>query len=212
MKHSQIDTYIRLFFFDPSKSRDEYIESYKILLKERFDQENVYRYSPLFLLLKDIRYCFGIGKEFNLVRDQIRPPESAGIILIDVAFRNVVRKIYDGDFEDFGKTYMGITTVAQLEGFRHLRNALEHGFYGLQTYDKKTKSDIYFRLSYGSHFIEKYPSVDPSKVIFNVNPRKLLLAFMKGIGLFREDLLKPDCSKRKNFSHFVNIDKWIFIK
>jgi hypothetical protein len=212
MKDVELNTYIELFFFDPNKSRDEYLDRYKALLPERFEKEKFCRYSPLFLLLKDIRYCFGVGKEFNPVREHINPPESAGIILIDVAFRNVVKKVYDGNFEDFGKTYMDIEIKEQLEGFRYLRNALEHGFYSFQIYDKNTKRNIYFRLSYGSHLIAKYPSTDPAKVVFNVNPRRLYSAFTKGISSFREDLLKPGQFKRKTFARFVNIDDWIFIK
>lgn len=212
-RNGNLDQLIELFFFDPTRSRDDYIEFYKNICSDRFTREKGYRYSLLFLVLKDIRYCFGIGKEFNPVRDELNPANFAGVILLDLAFRNLVKRVFSGDFSVFARDYMGIKQSSDLGALRILRNALEHSFYSLYYYENSKK--IYFSLGYYPEIIKKdkmwkrpYPSE-----MYLVNPWKLYTAFIKGLRKFKDDLLNYKNAKmRSRFKKNTDIDNWVFIR
>ena len=81
----------------------------KDIQKDRYTKEKGYRYSSLFYLMKDIRYCFGARKQFNSIRGrQFDPANFAGVILVHVVFKNFVKRFFNGDFPNFAKKYMDI--------------------------------------------------------------------------------------------------------
>lgn len=219
MDQKLIDKNIELFFFDPSKERDEFINFYKSLNPDRVKREGGrYRYSPLFLVFKDARYCFAVGKEFNDCREKLHEANFAGIILINIGFNNMVKKIFSGQLEKFADQYMDIHNSDDLHGLRLLRNSLEHSFYSLYTYEirenngKKEKVKVYFSLGFYDFIIRKdadwkrdYPSE-----MFMVNPRKLFTQFESGCKKFKNDLLDHSNTKlRDQFIKFYDVDQWI---
>jgi len=219
MDQEIIDKNIELFFFDPSKERDEFIDFYKSLNPDRVKKEgNRYRYSPLFLVSKDARHCFEVGKEFNNCRENLHEANFAGIILINIGFNNMVKKIFSGQLEKFADQYMDIHNSDELHGLRLLRNSLEHSFYCLYTYEirenngKKEKVKVYFSLGFYDFIIKKatdwkrdYPSE-----MFMVNPRRLFTQFESGYKKFKNDLLDHSNTKMRNqFTKFYDVDQWI---
>lgn len=219
MGQELLDKNIELFFFDPSKERDEFIDFYKSVNPDRVKKEgNRYRYSPLFLVSKDARHCFEVGKEFNNCREKLHEANFAGIILINIGFNNIVKKIFSGRFEKFADQYMDIHSSEELHGLRLLRNSLEHSFYGLHTYEvreidgSKVKVKVYFSLDFYDFIVRKatdwkrdYPSE-----MFMVNPRKLFTQFESGCKKFKNDLLNHSNTKLRNqFIKFYDVDQWI---
>jgi hypothetical protein len=211
-----IEEKIELVFFDPSRTRDEYIEFYKSLNPERVKKERgKYRYSPLFLCLKDIRYCYAVGKEFNSVRKIIHPSEFAGIILIRICFKNTIDRLYFGNLNKFAATYMGITDHKHLEVLNLLRNSLEHSYYSLYTYREnpdKTKTKIYFSLGHYNFLIKKQEDWKrPYKSeMYMINPRELFLRLQTGLNKFKNDLLDSKNTKlRENIMKSFSLDKWV---
>lgn len=214
--NAEIDQNIELLFFDPYKSRDEYIEYYKSCHLERFTRENGrYRYSPLFLLLKDTHYCYGIGKEFNPVRGDLHFPEFAGIILVRIAFTNTIKRFYYGGLNKFASQFMSIHDPEELDALELLRNAIEHSYYSLHTYVGKgeTRKKIYFSLSH--EFADIIKKVDNWKTsypseMYNVNPRLLFTSFENGLLKLKAILLDHTQAKlRLNFHKSLDIDQWI---
>ena len=206
---------IELFFFDPRKSREEYIEYYKQINPQRYiDEGERYRYSPLFLLLKDIRYCFGLGAEFNPIRSNLATAEFAAVVLLRICFTNTVKRIYFGDLDKFAEEYMGITGEENLEGLGLLRNALEHSYYSLYTYKEKNgiKTKFYFSLGSFDFVIKKNENWQrpyPSEMFF-VNPKKLYSAFENGTRLLKAHLQDPvNTRHRENFEQNLSLDEWI---
>lgn len=207
------DEKIDLLFFDPYKTRDEYINYYKLVASQRYiEEKGRYRYSPIFLLLKDIHFCYGIGKEFNPVRDNLNFPEFAGILLVRIAFTNTIKKFYYGQLEKFAEEFMGISDKEELQALGLLRNALEHSYYSLYL-RRKHSPKVYFTLGLSfDHIIKKdstwqrsYPSE-----MYTVNPRRLFSGFEKGLFKFKELLLDPCQQKlRKHFDENFDIDQWI---
>lgn len=220
MDQELFDKNIELFFFDPSKERDEFIEFYKSLNPDRVKEEgNRYRYSPLFLVSKDARHCFEVGKEFNDCRDKLHEANFAGIILINIGFNNMVKKIFSGQFEKFADQYMDIHSHKELYGLRLLRNSLEHSFYSLYTYEirknkdgKEEKVKVYFSLDFYNFIIKKDPDWkrDYPSEMFMVNPRRLFTQFESGCQKFKNDLLDHSNIKLRNqFARFYDVDQWI---
>jgi len=219
-KQELIDKNIELFFFDPSRERDEFIEFYKSLNPDRVKKEgNRYRYSPLFLVLKDARYCFAVGKEFNECREKLHEANFAGIILINIGFTNMVKKIFSGQLEKFAEQYMDIHDSVELNGLRLLRNSLEHSFYGLFTYENRKNKDgedekvkVYFSLGFYNFIIKKDPDWkrDYPSEMFMINPRKLFTQFESGCKKFKNDLLDHSNTKlRSQFTKYYDVDQWI---
>lgn len=205
---------IELYFFDSSKHRNEYIDKYKIYFPDRYSKEGAYRYSPLFLICKDIRYCFAVGKEFNTVRKEIFPANFTGIILIDIAYHSLIEKFYQKDFNGFVKKYMGISEPKLLWALEKLRDALVHSNYSLFIRDREKKKKIYFSLGFGYQEIiiqnNNWKTDYPSEM-YNVNPRALFIAFEQAINSFKKDILK-DSEKISNFDNNISIDEWTVVK
>ncbi len=214
-----LDEKIELVFFDPSRSRDEYIEYYNKVNPERFEKENRrYRYSPIFLILKDIRYCLAFGKEFNGFREKLNPSNFAAIILIHICLTNTIKKLYFGDFDGFSKKYMGIEDKEEVAALNTLRNAIIHSNYSLYNYVEKNglgkKTKIYFSLGLYPKIIEKnknfrrgYPAE-----LYLVNPNRLFTSLEKGLEEFKETLrdVKEQKLRRKLEKNF-SLDEWVII-
>lgn len=206
---------IELFFFDPVKSREEYIEFYKKVNPDRIAKESGrYRYSPLYLLLKDIRYCYGIGLEFNPIREHLNTAEFAGIVLLRIAFNNTVKRIYSGRFAHFAKKYMGIADPESVDAINLLRNALEHSYYSLSIIRKKDKVKIYFSLGYYDWIIKKAENWKRpyASEMYMVNPKRLFTSFEKGVRKLKNDISDPRNEKlRNNFQSKLSLDEWVIM-
>jgi hypothetical protein len=217
-KNTEIDQNIELYFFDPNQEKDNYIDFYKEIKTDRCNKEKGYRYSPLFLLMKDIRYCFGARKQFNPIRKNgLDPANFAGVILTHLAFNNLVKKFYSGNYVQFAKRYMGIANSEDLDALNDLRNALVHNNYSLSVYNKKKEEKIYFSLGLGDGFREVIKKDDNWKTDYKssryrVNPRKLMSAFEHGCREYKNYLLDHNNSKaRQRFSEAFDTDQWTFI-
>ena len=214
-KEQLLDKQIELFFFDPRKTKEEYGEFYKEVYAEKFEKEKLCRYSPLFHALRDIRFCFGVGKEFNLIRDNLNFPEFAGIVIIDLAFYNLVKKVYKGPFGEYAQKYMKIDSKEEIESLRRLRNAIQHGFYSLKILNKETGNEEFFTINNSlDKAIHREAVTENNKTTIKniINSKKLYSDFTESIILFKNDLLNHNNKKRACFSGFLNIDNWIYNK
>jgi len=209
----EIDQNIELYFFSPNKEKDDFIEQYKKVKVDRYTREKGYRYSPLFIIQKDIRYCLGARKQFNdIPKDKRDPANFAGVILIYTAFYNLVKKFYSGNYPGFAKKFMSIEHDDQ-KILKYLRHGLIHNNYSLSYY--KNDHKYYFILGAGlDELIEKleakrsYPSST-----YLIDVRKLMRIFEQGIQSFKEYLLDRNHSKaRKLFTQNFDVDTWIYIK
>jgi hypothetical protein len=213
-KQEEIDENIELYFYNPSKTKDDFINDYKKIKIERYKRESGYRYSPLFFILKDIRFCFGARKQFNYIpKKEIDPANFAGVILIYTAFNNLVKEFYGGNYPGFAKNFMNITSPMEVKALNYLRNALIHKNYGLYCYigDKK----YYFFLGVGlDKLIEEVKmNTSYSSVGYKIDVRKLMNSFEKGVEKYKEYLLNHNNKKaRKKFCEIFNVTNWIYIK
>lgn len=210
MNDEQLDKFIELFFFDPAlKTNDsEYDKLYQKVCAKQFSDELSCRYSPLYLLLKDIRFCYGVGKQFNPIRENLEPADYAGILLIDAGF-NMIEKICHAHPEGFGIKYMGFKNQEEQFAFRLLRNCFAHKNYGLKNSHKG--KPIFFNLSYNHPLIEKHEIVNAGKssILYLVNPRRLFSAFTEGVKKIKVDILEKGDPNRPFFKSFLNVNNWI---
>ena len=204
---------VELFFFDHVRDRDDYIDEYKRLNPGRVSREGgKYRYSPLFLIRKDIDYCFAFGRELNPCRNNIHPAEFAGFVLINTCFTSLLKKYYYGNFLTFARDWMGIANQSELDALRYLRNGLMHNFYGLYFYDNNRGVKVYFSLGPYPNIIRKSGSRTspyPSET-YEVNHRQLFIEFNRAIGSLKNKLLDPTETKlRSNFNSNFDLDTWM---
>lgn len=213
-ENEEIDLNIELYFFDPNKEKDDFLDQYKKDKDDRHKREKGYRYSPLFIIQKDIRYCLGARKVFHkyIPDSELDPANFAAVILIHSAFNNLVRRFYSGDYPRFAKNFMDIDNPEYLNALNMLRNALMHNNYGLSYNANDIK--YYFLLGIGlNQLIEKvkfntsYPSQG-----YSVDIRKLSSAFERGAQKFKEKLLDRNQGRlRQNFISHFDVDNWMFI-
>lgn len=173
-----VDQNIELYFYDPNKEKDDFINDYKRIKKDRYRREKGYRYSPLFIILKDIRFCLGARKQFNYIPKEKKDPANfAGVILIHTAFNNLVKKFYSGNYLGFAKQFMGIAKHEEIKALDCLRNALVHNNYSLSYYVKDKK--YYFFLGIGlENLIERVNlNTSYSSVGYKIDVRKLMGSF-----------------------------------
>lgn len=211
---NELDQNINLYFFDPNNEKDDFILEYKKIKTDRYQREKGYRYSPLFIIQKDIRFCLGARKQFNCIpREQLDPANFAGVILIHTAFGNLVRKFYAGDYPRFAKKFMGIQDNEHVKALDYLRNGLIHNNYSLSLNVKELK--YYFFLGIGLNDLIKEVKLDtdyPSKA-FAIDVRKLSSAFEKGAKEYKDFLLNRDNKKaREKFKNNFDVDNWLYIR
>lgn len=215
-----LDEKIELMFFDPYKSRDEYIEYYKKICPGKFAEEGGrYRYSPVYLLFQDIHFSYGVGKVFNQIRKDPRFHEAdfAGIILLRICLTNTVKRFYHGRLEAFASKYMGINDKDALDALNLLRNSLEHSYYSLSTTKVvevkgiKKHIKVNFILGYFDQLILKATTLkDKSVEAYAINPRKLYTTVKEGMERFKTDLLDPKNQKlRETFDKNFDISEWV---
>jgi len=228
----EFDQNIELAFFNPTQDRDAYIELYKKNRNDLFCKENgLYRYSPYYLLMQDIRFCYGISKQFSNNRAQFHFPFFAGILLNDILLSSIVeattklpndnskkRKKITQEITKLMQDYNDITPTVTY-GLRLLRNALEHRNYKLSLYKNGVKH--YFGLYRGSFdlsglLIKKinnstargYESRD-----WYINVNLYYLVTQNIYINIREKLLNKRChKKRKIFFKNLNVKTWIGVK
>lgn len=214
MNQDELDQNINLYFFDPNKEKDDFILEYKKIKSERYSREKGYRYSPLFIIQKDIRFCLGARKQFNCIpKGEFDPANFAGVILIHTAFGNLVRKFYAGDYPRFAKNFMGIHDDAHVKALDYLRNGLVHNNYSLSFYVEGMK--YYFLLGIGLNDIIKEVTIStnyPSKA-FAVDVRKLSSAFERGSNSYKDFLLdRKNTKARIRFKDNFDVDNWLYVK
>jgi len=208
---------VSMYFFSPLKSPNEYRIEYKLKYGEsHIKKYGGLRFSPLYLLRKDVYFCLG---SYGLSRKNIgQNTESAlfaGILLINIAFTNLTNKLFDKNYTLFAKKYMGIEREEELKALRLLRNALEHNnyslFYRYRDRDKKTLIKIYFSINLRfAKLIEKdvtWKTKYPSE-LYKINPRKLHMSLEKGISRLKIDILKKGSFIYKKFIKNIRLKDW----
>lgn len=208
-----------LFFFDPQKTKDQYIEEYKKTLPGRYSSEGSHRYSPLFFLLKDIRRCFLFGREYEAIRVLgFEENYLTAAILIDLGIDNIVELFYDKPVknvarDNFMSRFMGITDPDHLLVLANLRDALTHNFYKLSYKERNAKFTSHFMLGFYDSLISG-PIRDRVRVMsrwYEINPRKMLNVFESGLRNFKEEVAsKSDLADR--FDKKVIIDDWMIVR
>lgn len=213
-----IDKKINVFFFPSSKSHTEYGEYYKKVNPLRYGREGVVRYSPIYLLMRDIRHCFALGQEFN-TWDNREGAMFAGLVLLNIATTETARHAYGyGDVRRFTREYMKIGNLDLQNGLRYLRNSLEHSYYSLSYVINNSSVDggkekIYFRLSLNFDYPiardTTWCSSYPSRM-YNVNPRKVFSSYDDALKAFKNDLLNTKKrSLRVHFESHFSLDNWV---
>ena len=171
----------------------------------------------MYKLLVDIKYCFGLTTALKPKGGYPRDALRAGIVLIALGFRNLVKKIFQGEFENFGKQFMQLENN-EVKALSYFRNALEHNFYSFSYVhnDKKqctkTRYNFYLSIKF-EKAIEKFDanSISTEGVMvekYGVNPRKVYIAFTSGLEKFKTDLLNKKSKYRKSFKSSFNLDYW----
>lgn len=211
---NELDQNINLYFFDPNREKDDFISEYKKIKLERYKREKGYRYSPLFIIQKDIRFCLGARKQFNYIpKGQFDPANFAGVILIHTAFGNLVRKFYTGNYPGFAKNFMGIHDGEHVKALDYLRNGLIHNNYSLSFHTERLK--YYFLLGIGLDDMIKEVAITtnyPSKA-FAIDVRRLSSAFERGAKVFKAFLLdRKNTKARIRFRDNFDVDNWLYIR
>lgn len=213
INQKEIDINVELYFFNPNKCKDDFIDFYKSCKFGRYQKEKGYRYSPLFLIQKDIRFCFGIGKQFNYIpRIELDPANFAGVILIHTAFNSLVKRFYSGDYPRFAKQFMDIDKPKEVKALDYLRHALVHNNYSLSWNNNGIK--FYFILGIGLDKLIEKVNIKTSYLseFYQIDVRKLMTTFEQGVQKFKKYLLdRKNHPARKLFIKNFDVDTWIFI-
>jgi len=204
-----LDKRIKLFFYNSRFSKKEYAEFYKRLAKDKYNKEKKIRYSPLFILRKDIEFLL---KEIRGVT-----PLST-IILLHILLEGIISRAYnppgvknDRKWDEYMKKYVH---NVRLKPFKILRNALTHNFYYLfYTNRNKNKDEkIFFNIGSYSKAIQKdrlWKRSYPSKR-YLVDPKKLYIEIRKSLTLLNVDLMnKSNKDLRGQFSRKIRLKHWI---
>jgi len=226
INNKEIDNKVKLYFFDLDKKTEDYIQFYQQTQSGLYAKCNTHLYSPLYLVLKDARYCFG-GKVGNSLPSKL-PPDAAtfaGVLLIDIAFRIISDVFFDLDDKDnkytaeekiieFAKKYMSIDDK-KAKLLRLLRNSLNHSDYSTNWESKDGDRIVEFTLTdhpvNGEIIIVK--NLDNFKVKCLVNPLELILSFEKAIKIYENFLLdNKNTEARDNFYEKVNVKKWMGVQ
>jgi len=221
LKGYNLDNLINLYFFDPKKDRNKYINFYKRSIKDRYKKEKGYRYSNIYLLRKDIKFCLGLNKSFSDCPKEIKNEITyfGAIILINTAIDLIVSKIFNGNYIRFTKKYLKIENDEYAKALRYLRNGLVHN-YSLYCYAEnnnkyfKKGEKVYFNLDFYNELISKNLKWKRkySSSMYNINPRILYSRFVNAIEFYKKELLDRKNNKlRLEFKDGVDIDNWILL-
>ena len=178
--------------------------------------------------MKEIKQALLLGREIVPYRKDIlkRLDGEAiftSIVLIRIAFTNISKVFFSGDYNKFGKCYLGIQDEEYLDALNLLRNALEHNFWTLSTRVKnenqfhKKGEKIYFTLTaeLKKEIITKnqnWKTLDYNSSLYIINPRRLYTNFEKGITKLRKELYdKNNSDIRERFNKNVRLKHWILV-
>lgn len=208
MSNTEIDKKIEEFFFDPSKTPEEY----KILYSCNNPGE-IIRFSTLYLARRDIFYCFGFNPE---IRQMIYTGSSfgtayfAGIWLI---YETVITLASSIDIEkvEFYKKYLQFKNPNNIVALDKLRQAITHFKYSLKIRDRSSLWQ--FSLNPNSRYLigkdkeSNYPSNN-----FVVNPFIFHQRLEEAIMSLKERLLNRRYKKlRGSFNNNVRRKHWVII-
>lgn len=210
---------VELYFFDHTKSEDEYINFYSSLCFNKGIEDltrKIVRFSPLYQLLKDIRIC--LGQDENLPRGYPYPYK-AGILLMNILVNTLARDIKNiGNWNKGKKTIFFVELLSPYlekkedsKVLRFLRNSLDHNKYSLNWREKGGWEYIF---NYGIGKTNKMLSVseDASRKIkfCTFYPCNLYLNLITEIKKIQEKL--SSCNDKKMKKHFENNfkpDYWV---
>lgn len=187
-------------------------------------ENNGYRYSPLFLCLKDIKHCLFMGEELSKCRQYIDNKDRhsaffAAIVLVDIALDNLIKVAFNSR-DKFIEKYMKIRDRELQFAIGKLRDAIVHSGYSLNCYHPlrpkkgRKQEKIYFCLGLYNWLIRKdnqWKRNYPSRM-FEVNPRMLYLRFKDGVQKLKNELLNNNNEElREYFKKNLDLDAWILI-
>ena len=220
---------LELFFFDPTRSQDDYDNSFR----SYFPNQKTVARSPLYELRRELRECVERQKWLPavLIADII-----IGGLVFNITAKEAGSKVAEEDYRSFYKTFCGI---GDAEGFfiRLLRNARQHNF-GLlisRLYRKDRKSDKFktilesnsvivdpevkfFKLHFPSSLdyeeVAAYSNaqVKSSHILVNikVNPRLYTEKIESAIKPLKEYIAQNE-SYARNLMNNLTMDNWMRI-
>lgn len=222
----KIDDKVKLYFFDLDRKVGDYIQFYQRTQSGLYAKYSTHLYSPLYLALKDARYCFG-GEVGSKLPSRISSDAVtfAGVLLIDIAFRIVLSVFFDlrslrkknheyttkEKFIEFAERYMNIKGE-ELKLLRCLRNSLNHYDYSTRWESNDGEKVIKFKLTdhpTGNKII-LVKHLNPSVTECLVNPLELASSFEIAAQSYKKFLLKKvNKEARDRFYDNVNVEKWM---
>lgn len=209
MDNSEVDKKIREFFFDPSKTYEEY---------QSFCSCNnpgeIVRFSTFYLARRDIFYCFGLNPEikdgFIITGSNFGTAYFAGIWLIYESIITLtesigIKKKEEEKLEGFGKEYLKIQGQ-NLKAIKALREAITHYSYGLD------KGLWRFTINTESEYLIKKDKADTGLKHFILNPIKFHYRFELATSIIKSKLLDRKNQKmRESFNEFIKKQGWVII-
>ena len=227
-KKDRTDRLVKLLFFDPRESRDGYIALYKNFEWERFSKEGGYRYSPIFLLAQDARFCAGLDSSFGKNKRAFHFPFFASVILVELIFSVlgehllVLPQSNDGRRKKINnfrlkllRKYEPTLKPLQVEALRDLRNSLEHSNYSLRYKHPKATLAHHFSLSASgsTKLITLQKSVRGKAKYWQVDVVRYVILITDIINDLDEDLLdQKQLVTRNRLLRKTEVDSWVMVK
>ena len=213
---------VKLYFFDPAKSLDEYADLF--LSTKPFNNwitstHKIVKASPLYQLRHDIHLCY--GREKGLPQN-IEYPNKAGILLINIALQTISRDVYSinldnniANSKEFFTDFLNLN-IKDCIALRLFRNALVHNGYKFQIHDKNIKTKASFFLSLDSKNIVEEISANTQNgtknVSYHIQPRKLFSHFNKCTKNLQKKLLNdPNDKLALKFNKKCDLSDWNWI-
>ncbi len=222
--NNDLNKKIELYFFDSSSPPEEYQNFYIDHFSQNITDFNNYvcRFSPLYQVLRDIKYSFGHLKGLPTKFDY---PYKAGIILINIVLHIIAKDIYGIKLGKGEKTkkfihdFMGLD-YGSAEGLRFLRNALEHRGYTLFYEDTRTieigtvkhkeKIKCNFLFTLDQNVVLQVNCDQDGTRHYRIQPRKLFTLLFKSVKNLKNDLLSGGREREISiFKKSFNPERWV---
>lgn len=212
MDDLEVNKKIREFFFDPSKTYEEYQSFYSCN-----NPGEIVRFSTFYLARRDIFYCFGLNPEIKdgliITGSNFGTAYFAGIWLIYESIITLIESIgikkkEEEKLEGFCKEYLKIQGQ-NLKAIKALREAITHHSYGLYSSDKGLWR---FSVNPKSEYLIKKGKADTGLKHFILNPFKFHHRFELATSIIKTRLLDRKNQKmRESFNKFIKKQGWVII-
>lgn len=205
----QVKNKIEEFFFDLRKNTASYRDSYK----SNHPDEPI-RFSPLYLICRDIHYCFGKNPELGILINtgsDFGPAKFAGVILLSSAIHMLssIMVVREDKIGEFSKKYL---KLSKKDGNRLelLRNSIVHINYSI-AFKRRGKPSVLFTLSeIQESLIFKGENIHGFAEHYIINPVIFKKRFLNTLAPFKKDLME-DVALRESFDRKVNNKEWLSI-